>query len=209
MTLTPRDHELLETLTLRVRMLSVRHVASGWWPMTHSTETAQRRLRRLEEARLLELHRINAHPPLQADSPLFAWQPGDNEPDSRTVSDHARHRWNQPAQPTEICVASPLAAGLFGSTARGLPHQEHRDHDLRLADVFVRYRNQASHLAAVWVGEHALPKAGYRIKDPDAFLQDQQGRILRVIESAGRYSPAQVESFHEYCAELSLPYELW
>lgn len=209
MTLTLRDHDLLVALTRKVRMLSVRHVASVWWPTTRSTETAHRRLRRLEEARLLELHRINAHPPLREAEPLFTWKPGGEDPDSRCVSEHARHRWNLPAQPTDVCVASPLAASLFGSTARGLPPQEHRDHDLRLGDVFVRYRNHAPQLAAFWIGEHALPKAGYRIKDPDAFLRDEQGRILQVIESAGRYSSAQVESFHEHCAELSLPYELW
>ena len=106
-------------------------------------------------------------------------------------------------------MAAPLAANLLGSTSCGLPKPEHRDHDLLLAAVYVHYRTQHPKTAALWIGEHVLTKAGYRIKDPDAFLRDEQGRILQVIESAGRYSSAQVESFHEHCAELSLPYELW
>jgi hypothetical protein len=44
---------------------------------------------------------------------------------------------------------------------------------------------------------------------PDAFLVDAAGRVRRVIESAGRYDAAQVESFHEHCVESDLPYELW
>ena len=64
-------------------------------------------------------------------------------------------------------------------------------------------------LAAQWVGEHSLPKAGHRIKDPDAFLRDPHGNILRVIESTGRYGIQQVQSFHDHCEANSLPYELW
>jgi hypothetical protein len=63
--------------------------------------------------------------------------------------------------------------------------------------------------AARWVGEHVLPKAGHRIKDPDAFIRNDQGEVLCVIESAGRYSADQVESFHEHCVENNLPYQLW
>ena len=57
--------------------------------------------------------------------------------------------------------------------------------------------------------EDCLPKAGYRIKDPDAFLVNSAGEVLRVIESAGRYSIAQIESFHDHCVQYGLPYELW
>ena len=38
---------------------------------------------------------------------------------------------------------------------------------------------------------------------------DEDGSVRRVIESAGCYSARQVESFHDYCAECPLPYELW
>jgi hypothetical protein len=107
-----------------------------------------------------------------------------------------------------VCVATPLAANLLGSTARGLPPREHRDHDLRLASIYTAYRLQRPKLAQLWVGEHGLPKAGFRIKDPDAFLCNG-GKVLRVIESAGRYSEWQVEKFHEHCESNELPYELW
>ena len=47
------------------------------------------------------------------------------------------------------------------------------------------------------------------IKNPDAFVVDRDNRILRVVESAGRYSVKQLLSFHDYCFQRDLPYELW
>jgi hypothetical protein len=164
---------------------------------------------RLCSVGLLERHWINAHPLLAIDRPLFAWKPGSTDPDAEDIARQSRSRWQRAAQPVQVYVASRLLANLLGSTARGLPKPEHRDHDLWLATVFVHYRMHRPRLASLWIGEHVLPKAGYRIKDPDAFLRDAQGRVLRVIESAGHYDARQVESFHEHCLENDLPYELW
>ena len=208
-TLTARDLDLLETLTRRVRLLTVRQIAVHWWPDARSQCQTRRRIERLAAARLVEVHRINAHPLLPITKPLFTWKPGDDEPNCERIAVTCQDRWTQPAMSMTVCVAAPLAANLFGSTACSIPLREHRNHDLRLACVYATYRSQRPQLAALWTGEHALPKAGYRIKDPDAFLCAADGQVVRVIESAGRYSVAQVESFHEHCAEHDLPYELW
>ncbi len=105
--------------------------------------------------------------------------------------------------------ASRLAANLYGSSAGHLPDLNHRDHDLLLGQVYLVFRTARPTEARQWIGEDTRPKAGYRIKDPDAFLVDAAGEVVRVIESAGRYSASQVESFHDHCAEHGLPYELW
>ena len=209
LTLTARDLDLIETLTRRVRLLTVGQAAQIYWPKTVGRRTALRRLRQLAKSDWLDLHTVNAHPLLPVGKPLFMWQPDGPAPDVELVSQQLRGRWCQPARATRVCVASSRAACLLGSTARGLPPREHRDHDLRLAAVYLHYRTSRPRLAASWMGEHALAKAGYRIKDPDAFLRDSAGRIVRVIESAGRYSARQVESFHEHCRENNLSYELW
>jgi hypothetical protein len=163
----------------------------------------------LAEADLLERHTVNAQP-LPADiRPLCVWRPGQPEPAAQAIAQHTQRRWPGPTIPTEVCVATRRAANLLASTSAGLPRPEQLNHDLLLAVVYVRYRKRHPRLATQWVGEHALGKAGYGIKDPDAFLCDKSGRIQRVIESAGRYCVAQVISFHEHCAEYELPYELW
>ena len=209
LTLTNRDLDVLDALTLRVRLLTLRQVTELWWPNGENQRCARRRLECLEAAKLIEIHRVNAHPLLPVKSALFTWQPGDAEPNCEQLAESCRERWNKPAVPMTVCVASSLAANLYGSTAYGVPHRDHRNHDLRLASVYAAYRRQRPQLAALWVGEHGLPKAGHRVKDPDAFLRSKGGRVIRVIESAGRYSEPQVQSFHEHCEANSLPYELW
>jgi hypothetical protein len=108
-----------------------------------------------------------------------------------------------------LFYATPLAANLYGSSAGRLPDLNHRDHDLLLAQVYVLFRKTRRDEARLWVGEDSFPKAGYQVKDPDAFLVDSAGEIIRVIESAGRYNLAQVRSFHDHCMQHGLPYELW
>lgn len=209
LSLTHRDRDLLETLTRRVSLLAVGQAARLCWPQATSRGRARRRLKQLAQAGWIDLRVVTVHPLLPVGQPLCQWRPGKNDPDCDRISRAARSRWSQAARPLEICVASPRTAGLFGSTAVGLPKREHLDHDLRLASVYVHYRTRHPRLARLWIGEHALPKAGYRIKDPDAFLRERDGTLRRVIESAGRYSAAQVESFHEHCCEQELSYELW
>jgi hypothetical protein len=209
LTLTSRDHDLLETLTCRVSVLTAALAAQLTASGKSRRGIVRRRLRRLASANWLELQTVNAHPLLPVTNPIFAWQPGDDDPDAERLSQLARRRWSRPARPMEVCIASRRAASLFASTAGGRFSQRQVDHDLRLASVYVHYRVHHSELARRWIGEHALPKAGYRIKDPDAFLRDGYGCVFHVIESAGRYTPRQIESFHEYCVENQLGYELW
>lgn len=207
--LTDRDRDFLETLTCRVPVLSVKHIAAIWWPQASGRRAMHRRLEKLAKLGWVECYIINAHPLLPVVRPLFSWKPGRVSPDYERISQQSRTRWSMAALPTEVWIVSSSVATLFGSTARRLPPAEHYDHDLRLASVYAHYRSLHPRLARRWIGEHALPKAGYRIKDPDAFLRKQNGQVFRVVESAGRYSPAQVESFHEHCFEYDLPYELW
>lgn len=200
---------IVEALTRQIRIVSLKQAKDCWWPDFSNTKRARRKLMHMVERGWIERHLINAHPLLPVTQPLFAWRLGMEGPDPEAVSQRCHERWNRPAISTEVFVASPLAASLLGSTARGLPRREQWDHDLLLTSVYVHYHRRRPKLASTWIGEHSLPKAGYRIKDPDAFLMNSQRRVLCVIESAGRYSPDQVESFHEHCAERELPYELW
>lgn len=209
MNLTERDIDLVETLTRRVRLAAVSQIAKLWWSDASGSATARSRLRRLQSAGLIERHWINVHPLLPVTRPLVAWKPGDDDPDAEQIAARIKHRWCEPTVPIEVCVATAAAANMFGSTARGIPSWEHRDHDLRLTSVYVHFRELQPRLVQLWVGEHALPKAGYRLKDPDAFLIDLQGDVVRVIESAGRYCATQVAAFHEHCSDHDLPYELW
>jgi hypothetical protein len=206
---TKRDLDIVETLTRRVHLLSLDQIIRIWWPRAGCRRVVRRRLRRLAAAGLIVRTIVNVHPILDVTRPLAEWTPGSDEPDFTRISASTKARWCGLSIPHELFFATPQAANLYGSSAGQFPDVNHRDHDLLLSEVYVLFRTTRRAEAAQWIGEDCFPKAGHRIKDPDAFLVNSAGDVLRVIESAGRYSMTQIESFHDHCVQYGLPYELW
>jgi hypothetical protein len=209
-TWTARDLQIVEALTTKVRLLTRDQIARGWWrPSERSQRHAADRLGVLTKAGLLDGYLVNAHPLFRVETPVFRWAPGETDPEAEAVAERLQGRWTEAARPTMVYAASRLAANLYGSFAGRLPDLTHRDHDLLLGEVYLLYLRDDPEAAVRWAGEDTRPKAGYRVKDPDAFVLDGDGEIARVVESGGRYGRVQVEAFHEHCAEHDLPYELW
>ena len=207
--LTERDRDILETLTLRVPMLSLAMVLELWWPDRSSDERARRRLAELDTSGWISRYVVNAHPRSYPRTSLIAWRPGMPVPDLAHVTEICRNRWSRPAVPTDVIVATPLAASLHGSTARKLPSPEHRDRLLHLGSVYVMWRQSRPWLAHHWVGRDALSRNGFRMKDPDAVIHGDSGEVAHVIQAAGRCGPDWIERFHWSCAEWGASYELW
>lgn len=208
-TLTPRDIDLLETLTLRVRILCIEQLLAIYWPGYPASHAARRRVESLVRTGWIQRHVISTHPAIAVERPLFRWVPGQRGPDVATIVHAAQARWSSPARLAEVFVASPRTACMIGSIARRLPPPEHRERELHVGTIYSHYRTQTPELAAFWVGKHGLPKPGYGQRVPDALLRDSGGRILHIIQSAGRYGTAQVSRFHDYCESNDLSYELW
>ncbi|HQX48439.1 MAG TPA: hypothetical protein PLY87_00080 [Planctomycetaceae bacterium] len=208
-TWTHRELDIVDAHTRRVRMMTLSQIGQVWWPELGSQNALRNELKRLCEGGLLKRTIINAHPRLTIQSPVSVWQPSQTEPDIQRVAERVRSRWRYGGEPTEVYWASTKAANLFGSGAGQLPNVLHRDHDLLLSEVYVFYRLRRPDVVHRWASEDVFPKAGFRIKNPDAFLFDDSGHPMRVVESAGRYGIRQIESFHQHCVERDLPYELW
>ena len=206
---THRELDIVDALTRRVRRMTLSQIGELWWPELGSQKALRTELKRLREGGLLRRTMINAHPRLAIKSPVFFWQPSQTEPDIHRVAEKVRRRWQYGGEPTEVYWASSHAANLFGSGAGQLPNVRHGDHDLLLSEVYVFYRLRRPDVVHRWASEDVFPKAGFRIKNPDAFLLDDSGHPMLVVESAGRYGIRQIESFHQHCAERDLPYELW
>ncbi len=211
--MTPRslsnsDLMLVEIVTRCVAMMTVQQIAS-LFSGQGSSNVVRRRIVKLVKAGWLELHHIVACKPVPANNPFFRWFPGGDEPDFEDISRFCRLRSAGRQMRIDVVCATSKSANLMGSSAVGMPRPEHWNHDLNLAGVYCTYRRRWPLQSRLWVGEHALPKAGYRIKDPDAFLVDHEGNVLKVIEMAGVYSELQVERFHQFCAENDLGYEIW
>lgn len=208
-TWTSRDLEIVEALTTKVTVLSLVQIANHWWqPSKRQRDNASRRLQAMERSGLVERRLMNAHPLLRQQEPLATWEPGEQDPDFDSLVAATHSRYRETPIPYVVFSASPLAANLFGSyLARPKPMQ--LTHDMHLGEVYLWYRHERPEQARQWLGEHVFGKAGFKVKDPDAFICDSSGQPTRVIEHGGRYSLQQIWDFHLHCQQRGLPYELW
>ena len=205
---TQLEIEILTALTCQVRVLSEHQLLRGWRD-EHSTDAIAFSVTRLNAARLLRSDNWSVVLPMIEDAPILTWKPGQPDPDTWPLSKEIRTRWNRPSSSVRVYRATELAGRAFGARTGHDTRLIEQRHDLLLAEVFVLYRLRLPALASRWVGEDAVPVAERGVKNPDAFLLDEQYRPRRVIESAGSYSQHQVDTFHEYCRQCELPYELW
>lgn len=202
------DIEIMTALACQVRVLSELQIQNGWMSQV-AREELRASLSRLVEAQLVQKDSWTVVPPKIGTTPLHTWKPGHVKPDTWRLSQACRSRWNRPPVTLTVYQATELAGRLFGSRTGHETRLIEQRHDLLLAEVFVLYRSKLPELAERWLGENAVPVAERGVKNPDAFLMDDERLPRRVIESAGSYSQTQVETFHEYCRVSHLPYELW
>jgi len=79
-----------------------------------------------------------------------------------------------------------------------------------MATVFLRYRNLHPELVCYWKSEARIlweRRGSKKEKLPDAVIELPDEK--RIVEFGGAYSKAKLESFHEYCQRLEVPYEVW
>ncbi|MBU0716954.1 MAG: hypothetical protein KJ749_01790 [Planctomycetes bacterium] len=208
---TSRDEQILETLVLRVRLLSLEQIAGAWWSDADSPAVfTRRRLSRLSEEGLLERSSLLAEPFLDLQAPLVAWEPGAPPPDYDAVAYSLQSRWTEPPTSTTVYVATTKARNQYGGAGRGgLRYRLQATHDLHVSAVYLRLLKADPESAAAWVGEDLRPKAGFRLKDPDAVIEYDDGRPPLVIEFGGKYDARRIRDFHEHCEKFTLRYELW
>lgn len=208
LTLGSRDQELLEALTLRVRLLTVRQAARTWWRSDESN--TRRRLRELEGAGLLAPIRLVARPELELHSPLFEWRPTEPSPEFGALSYRLQSRWKEPASSTPAVMATEGAANFFGGYFRSVPKRVEHTHDVHLASVYLWYKAHRPQLATQWVSEawikQSRPDAPGE-KLPDAMIRTPYGSTI--VDFGGSYTKQKLADFHAFCVRRSTPYELW
>src|SRR5690349_9025321 len=96
--LTARDEQILETLTTKIRVLSLDQIARTWWGQARAgASLAARRLSVLGRTGLLTFEPLWSRPELPLSKPLFSWQPGMPPPDCAHLSTQAVARWREAA----------------------------------------------------------------------------------------------------------------
>lgn len=207
---TERDQDILRTLTLRVRILSIDQLARAWWPdSANARRAARRRLDQLEAAHLVGRRSVLARPMLSLEAPVFVWQPGAEAPEPEAVSHELRSRWTEAPRATTVYLATRRTLNQYGGTGPAkLPPLGQETHDLHVGELYIRLRAQDRHAASAWVGEEHYRAERRGEKRPDAMLVGPEGPYL-VVEFAGAYDAEHVDSFHRDCSRRGLPYELW
>lgn len=211
MFLTTRDQEILEALACKVRLFSVEQVAAVWWPDASASQVhARRRLALLREDGFVERVDLPVDAMLTLAKPIFTWRPDAPGPDFQAIAYCLQSRWLGPAPVIRaLYVSAPETNSIYGGpTRRKALDRGQVSHDLHLSELYLHLHRTAPERAQAWVGEDCLPKAGYRLKDPDAVLQFPDGSEL-VMEFGGRYDARRVRDFHEDCVERGRAYELW
>lgn len=207
--LTARDCDILETLTLRVRVLSVAQIGRVWWPdSTSPTQLACRRLMQLQQAGYIESFHLMAHPELTLIAPLATWKPRNPTPDFGSLSWRLRSRWTRPLINTRCAIATRSAGQFFGGYGGRKPRRAETSHDLHLSAVYLQIRAVEPNRAATWISEADRKKdSGFGEKLPDGIVIDGQQKTA--IEFGGAYDKPKLEAFHSFCEQQSLAYEIW
>lgn len=212
MRLVARDDDILRTLALRLRLLSLVQIAAVWWgPTERGLVGARRRLAALVAAGLLRRLRLQLRPLPALDGPTLAWRPGDPEPDCDAASWRLQSRWKESARTTTVYIATKHGSNQFGGRQRGaLRRAFQATHDLGVSAVYLRLRASNEEDVGDWIGEDLL--APHRRGEilPDAVLADgPEARPRLVVEFGGAYAAERVRRFHAYCRDERLPYQLW
>lgn len=207
--LTARDCELLQALSICVRLFSQRQILMHWWH--GDAANARRRLTRLAQAQWLQQKCVLARPIPRLTAPLINWRPGDPEPDCGQVAWRCQSRWRKlPPRPSVAWIVTERAAQRWGGINRGsLKHPAQATHDLGVSAVWLHLHQTAPQWAAAWRSEDVLAHTRHGEKLPDAFLVDSSQRVQWVIEFGGSYDTDRVSAFHQDCEQRQLPYQLW
>lgn len=202
---TQRDEEILDTLSRRVRLLSLCQIARFWWNASRSSETnAQARIRSLEQAGWVSSHVVMVHPILEMTHPVFSWIPGQSFPAYHSLSYQLVCRWNQEPIRMKIYIATSKCGHHFGGKGGKLSRNHELSHDMNLAQVFLtKWKGQGMD-PQLWESEDLFQSQEHPQKRPDAFIEPN-----KAIEMGGQYGVDKLKTFHALCEENQWEYEIW
>lgn len=213
--MTPRQAEILLTLSIKARVLAERQISAAWWRPTGSgLRAAREALAELVEDGWLERHEVHAQL-LDVTGPVVSWEVNDPDPDFDALSARLQRRWQDSptggaTEPLAVFVATARTLKRFGGWGRGGLHQPTAaNHDLHVGAVYLWHRAHRPELALAWRGEdtYADQLAGEKL--PDAILFAPDGTAERVIESGGAYDAQRCSEFHMSCVARCVPYDLF
>lgn len=205
--LTPLKYRVLTILCWRCRGASIAQLAAATGV---PTETVILVIKTLRASRLVSSKTL-AVANFKLTAPLGRWDEGSSECDLGNMAWEMEQRWRTTTRKaTRLVWATRWATRLVGGVSGGLRQPLQVQHDLGVAEIFVR---RSSHAGQVWIGEDAYRAfwpAERNAKVPDAVILNTEEQVVRVIEFGGRYTRQRLEEFHRFWAiRKATPYEIW
>jgi len=210
--LTPRDMEILDALSLRVRMLSLLQIARNWWSdAEHPQRVARERLDRLVCHGWLRRTRALVQQLSPFAVPQVVWSSGQWVPEFGPISWRLRQRWAGPASIVTVYLATSRAARRFAGRRRDhIARPFQMAHDLGTAEMLLALRRQRPELVRRWIDEDRLAPFRRGQKLPDAVIADSPSAPVElVLEFGAGYSKQRLAAFHRDNEARGLPYEIW
>jgi len=209
MFITDRDSKIIQTLGLKVRVMSFNQIASLWWNNTVSGRIlAKNRLKLLVQYNFLNCLYVNAHPMLKIKGPIFSWMPGDTEPDSKSLSNFLFKRLSKQPNMTTVYTLSRKSKNMIGSGAKPF-NPLHATHDIHVSEVYLFLLKNDIESAEAWISEDMITKRGKGLVDPDAVLNYSSLRPKLFVEFCGKYDAKRIDHFHSDCQNNNQGYQLW
>ena len=210
---TNPEQLLLRALAVQLRVLSFEQICKGWF-RDEPEDTIRESIDALKSAGLVQENICEIDSPIELEGPLLTWGPGDREPDVdrlARISQHLETRWSRVFKVEVLYSITPRGANQFGSWGGKLSREEELTHDYHLSEVYLRHCEVTEETFKRWLGEMALEKfsremratLGFeikRMKNPDAYVLDDDGKASLVVEFAGKYSVSHLQNLHRHCA---------
>lgn len=210
MLLTTRDHQILDAIATRVRLLSLEQIRFAWWAESKievGERLARKRLLELERNGFVEKIPVLARALPDITKPVCTWHPGGPTPNFGAISYQLQSRWTETPRQRSVYVIASKGAGLFGVSAKKRVRSDYQcTHDLGTSQVYVQYLRDSPELATRWIGEDLLAGTGA----PDAVLAESlQSEPERIIEFGGAYDTQKIRRFFQKYETSTALIEIW
>lgn len=204
-----RDREILQALSINVRLFSQTQIADHWFEGDKAN--TRRRLRQLADENLIIGVMVRARTLPDLIRPVITWRPGDGEPNFAKASYSLRGRWTgRSVRTVSTYVATERASRLYGGRGYGeLKKPTQAGHDLGVSQIWLQLAESSPAWAEAWRGEDVMAHTRRGQKLPDGFVVNSKNEVVCVMEFGGSYDQQRVKAFHEDCCERDLPYQMW
>ena len=209
--LSPRDIEILITLSVRVRVLSLPQIRRCWWRLSHdANDVCFRRMRLLEQAGLLVKRRITAIDVGQLSGPLACSAPGQYVPDLGALAWQLRKRWRAGRIARSFSWRLHVCPTVWRSPPG--PNSTRFPGFARFGRGRHVPRAYRTHPALIehWIDEDRFAPLRRGQKLPDAVIaSDLTSLPTLVLEFGGDYPKSRLQDFHDDNESRGLPYQIW